>query len=145
MDFIEPENGELSLSYGNIEKLINLQGLPVGAIHMLAPNGESITNFFFFKGHVHTCLGFEVGRDEDKMNNVIAFTMALQLIPGWQINTDPAYVSSLENKSEENKYFIFRASGQTCSKYVNESPGMIALINSIMLIKNEDGEILEQE
>jgi len=144
VEFIKQEDGNCSISYENVEKLINQHGLPVGAIHMLAPTGESITNFYFFRGYVHTFLGFEIGNQTDT-NPVIALIMALQLIPGWQINTDPNYVMNLKTDVKQNTYFIFRSSGQTCSKYINESSGMVALLNSIMLLRNEDGsEILDQ-
>ncbi len=145
----EIETGDPSVSFGNVESLINAHGLLIGAIHMVAPSGESITNLYFFRGYVHTATGFDLPKNQDSPKG-LAFVMALGNISGWNMTTDLPKFSQLgftdfekeTLKNGKNIYYIFRASRP--SSYVNSSVGSICMVNAIALLEErKDGEFIE--
>ena len=134
---IRKENGDPAISLTNVLHKTNTDGMIVGAIHKIIHhnnNIEEITQFFYFKGSVHTARGFSAIQNENIMPAYIAFKTAIESIPilNQFINIKPF-------KDDGNDYtLVYMMPKNSILPFIKESLGYVSLKQAIEIISEDD-------
>ena len=163
---LAPEDQSIQTSNENFLHIANCHGLPVGAIHRIAPGKnremDHTTTFFFFDGFTHDFYGFKCGTPtkENKMN-IIGLIDALLKIPFIGLHLlasakedEEPYIYQIGTEKILAKYkndfmslnYIFRPPSAECPEYVLTAKGTKVMDHFISLLASDPySELFEGE
>ena len=134
----ENENGSPEISFRNIVKVMQHEGSPVGIAHIVLPNGDQISQVFFYKGYyiqvLGLAVGYEDGMDEQRLARVSMMQQTLCMIPSWTAVHDEQYIMNLGLDMKESKdivRYILRLTDQKILGFMDNSPGAVSINNYI--------------
>ena len=145
---IKLEDGTPSTSYANAFKMVLVHGPVVGITHLITPRDEHVTKLFFYDGQSHPAEGFAIGmieEDTERYSRMMALFMVIQTIWGIDISSLSEKYWALEGKKEldkanegcKNLVYVFLAPDESALKYVLQSDGLIACLDSSNFLEDD--------